>query len=269
MTCAIDVKQLYFRYETFTMENINMQLHRAEQKALVGLNGSGKTTLFKLLLGLLEPHSGEIHIFDRMLTHENLWEIRQEIGFLFQNPDDQLFAPTVWEDVAFGPRNQGLDDNEVNDRVEWSLNVVGMQDYTNRPVNQMSYGQAKRVALAGIIAMRPRVLFLDEPFTGMDFPMIRGIVEIIEELRGEGISVLYTTHNRFFLENWADSVLVLNDGKILFDGPTNEALSNQSVLDQIGDWNKLREQMIDSRSRVRVISCPPDALDESRSSGFA
>jgi cobalt/nickel transport system ATP-binding protein len=243
------------------MEDINMQLHRAEQKALVGLNGSGKTTLFKLLLGLLEPHSGEIHIFDRKLTKENLWEIRQEIGFLFQNPDDQLFAPTVWEDVAFGPRNQGLDLDDVNDRVEWSLNIVGMQDYTNRPVNQMSYGQAKRVALAGIIAMRPRVLFLDEPFTGMDFPMIRGIVEIIEELRGEGISVLYTTHNRFFLENWADSVLVLNDGKILFDGPTNEALSNQAVLDQIGDWNKLKEQMVDSRSRVRIIGCPPEELD--------
>ena len=172
MTCAIDVKQLYFRYETFTMEDINMQLHRGEQKALVGLNGSGKTTLFKLLLGLLEPHSGEIYIFDRRLTNENLWEIRQEIGFLFQNPDDQLFAPTVWEDIAFGPRNQGLEEDEVNDRLEWSLNVVGMQDYINRPVNQMSYGQAKRVALAGIIAMRPSVLFLDEPFTGMDFPIV-------------------------------------------------------------------------------------------------
>jgi energy-coupling factor transporter ATP-binding protein EcfA2 len=268
MTCALDVKNLNFSYETFTMEDINMQLHIAEQKALVGLNGSGKTTLFKLLLGLLEPHSGDIYIFDRKLSPENLWEIRQDIGFLFQNPDDQLFAPTVWEDVAFGPRNQGLNEEEVKDRVEWSLNIVGMQDFINRPVNQISYGQAKRVALAGIIAMRPRVLFLDEPFTGLDFPMIRGIVEIIEELRSEGISVLYTTHNRFFLENWADSVLVLNNGRIIFDGPTNEALSNQSVLDQIGDWNKLREQMIESRNRVRILGCPPEDSEESLSSGL-
>ncbi len=96
MTCAIDVEHVYFRYDEFKMEDINMELHQGEHKALVGLNGSGKTTLFKLMLGLLEPEAGEIYIFERKMTHENLWEIRKDIGFLFQNPDDQLFAPTVW-----------------------------------------------------------------------------------------------------------------------------------------------------------------------------
>ena len=257
MTCALDVDRLFFSYETFKLQDISMQLHRGEQKAMVGLNGSGKTTLFKLMLGLLEPTSGDVHVFDRRVSKDTLWETRQDIGFLFQNPDDQLFAPTVWEDVAFGPRNQGLREHEVEERVREALDVVKMSGYADRPVNQMSHGQAKRVALAGIVAMRPRILFLDEPFTGIDFPMVKRIVQIIEELHNEGISVLYTTHNRFFLENWADSVVVLREGRTLFDGPVEEALSRQEVLDQIGDWDALQIEMQASRSRVRDIGCPP------------
>ena len=233
-----------------------MELHIGEQKAMVGLNGSGKTTLFKLLLGLLEPESGEIHIMDRKVERESLWEIRQNVGFLFQNPDDQLFSPTVWEDVSFGPRNLGLSEDEIRERAEWALSIVGMSDFSNRPVNQMSHGQAKRVALAGIVAMRPQILLLDEPFTGLDFPMVSGIVDIVEALRGAGISVLYTTHNRFFLENWADSVLVLNNGQVVYDGPIDEALDAPLVLEQIGNWNQLAQKMAASRTRVRKIGFP-------------
>jgi len=256
LTCAIDVCGVYFRYENFSMENINMELHIGEQKAMVGLNGSGKTTLFKLLLGLLEPESGEIYIMDRKVERESLWEIRQNVGFLFQNPDDQLFSPTVWEDVSFGPRNLGLSEDEIQEGAEWALSIVGMSDFVNRPVNQMSHGQAKRVALAGVVAMRPQILLLDEPFAGLDFPMVSGIVDIIEELRGAGISVLYTTHNRFFLENWADSVLVLNKGRVIYDGPIDEALDTPLVLEQVGNWNQLAQKMAASRTRVQEIGFP-------------
>jgi cobalt/nickel transport system ATP-binding protein len=216
MTCALDVNNLSFSYDQFSMQDIKMELHQGENKALVGLNGSGKTTLFKLLLGLLEPTSGDIYVFERKLDRSSLWDIRKDIGFLFQNPDDQLFAPTVWEDVAFGPRNLGLLDDEVVRRVNDALKFVGMTGFENRPVNQMSHGQAKRVALAGIMAMSPKIMFLDEPFTGLDFPMVRSIVEIVKDLRKEGIAVLFTTHNRFFIENWADSVLALKDGRVVF-----------------------------------------------------
>lgn len=256
MTCALDINGLYFSYDDFAIEDVSFQLHQGEQKAMVGLNGSGKTTLFKLILGLLEPLDGEIYVFERPLTPESLWEVRQEIGFLFQNPDDQLFAPTVWEDIAFGPRNQGLSEDEVEERVRSALEIVHMSDFADRPVNQMSHGQAKRVALAGVVAMRPRILFLDEPFTGIDFPMVRRMVKIIEDLRNEGISVLYTTHNRFFLENWADSVLVLRNGQMLYDGPVEAALARQDVLDQIGNWDHLKQDMIESRSRVRSVGFP-------------
>jgi cobalt/nickel transport system ATP-binding protein len=243
MTCAIDVNHVYFRYDEFEMHDIKMQLHISEHKAMVGLNGSGKTTLFKLILGLLEPEDGDIYVFDRKVSRENLWEVRRNIGFLFQNPDDQLFAPTVWEDVAFGPRNLGLPEEEIKKRVADALQFVQMSDYINRPVNQMSYGQAKRVAIAGILAMQPKILFLDEPFSGLDFPMIRSIFDVIQRLRREGISVLFTTHNRFFLENWADSVVALKEGRVIFDGPVDTALKNDEVLSQIGDWDSLRRDM--------------------------
>ncbi|MFQ5831816.1 MAG: energy-coupling factor ABC transporter ATP-binding protein [Candidatus Thorarchaeota archaeon] len=247
MTCAIDLIKVNFRYNGFRMENINLQLHVGEQKAIVGLNGSGKTTLFKLIVGLLEPHSGEVFVFDRKLTRESLWEVRQDIGFLFQNPNDQLFAPTVWEDVAFGPTNLGLSEEEASKRVEWALDTVKMNDFTDQPVNQLSHGQAKRVALAGIVAMRPSILILDEPFSGLDFEMVSGIVDIIRELRQEGLSIMYTTHNRFFLENWAESVTVLDEGKIVFNGPVGEALSTGSVVDRMGDWTSLRKRMAKAR----------------------
>jgi len=250
MTCALDISHVFFRYDEFKMEDVTLNLHVGEQKAIVGLNGSGKTTLFKLILGLLEPQSGDIFVFDKKVTRDNLWEVRQNIGFLFQNPDDQLFAPTVWEDVAFGPRNLGLSEEEVSERVEWALERVGMSSFVDRPVNQMSHGQAKRVALAGVIAMRPGILILDEPFTGLDFKMVQTMIDIIQKLRQEGISILYTTHNRFFIENWSDSVAVIEDGRIIYDGPTKEALRRKEVMDNIGDWNQLREQIVSYRSKL-------------------
>lgn len=243
MTCALEVNHLYFRYKEFSLEDVSMNLHLGEQKALVGLNGSGKTTLLKLIVGLIEPESGSVHIFERKVERQNLWEIRKDVGFLFQNSDDQLFAPTVWEDVAFGPRNLGMAPDEVAERVEWSLGTVGMSDFVNRPVNQMSHGEAKRVALAGIIAMRPKILLLDEPFAGLDFPMASTMVDIVHNLRNDGISVLYTTHDRFFLENWADSVAVLHGGRLIYDGPVEHALQDVSIRQQIGDWDALRHRM--------------------------
>lgn len=243
MTCAIEINNLNFRYNEFSLEDVTMNLHLGEQKALVGLNGSGKTTLFKLILGLLEPTSGSIHVFERKAELENYWEIRQDVGFLFHSPDDQLFAPTVWEDVAFGPRNLGMSEEEVGQQVEWSLDKVGMSGFVNRPVNQMSHGQAKRVALAGVIAMRPKILLLDEPFAGLDFPMVSTMVDIIQDLRNDGMSLLYTTHNRFFLENWADSIAVLHDGKLIYDGPTESALQDNSINKQTGNWEELGNRM--------------------------
>ncbi len=206
----IELEHVFFNYPGFSIDDVTTDLKNGELKAVIGLNGSGKTTLFRLILGLLEPRQGQIRVFGRVVDKNNLWSVRQDFGFLFQSPQDQLFAPTVWEDISFGPRNQGLREEEIGARVQQALDVVGLSEMGERPVNRLSHGEAKRIALAGIIAMRPKILLLDEPFSGLDYPMIASLLDIVNNLRREeGVSVMYTTHDRFFLKNWADSVLVL------------------------------------------------------------
>ncbi|MCF2136007.1 MAG: energy-coupling factor ABC transporter ATP-binding protein [Candidatus Thorarchaeota archaeon] len=243
MEPAIELEKVNFRYPKFALRDISLSLMNGEQKVLVGLNGSGKTTLFRLILGLLRPTSGKIRVLGTPVVQENLWVIRQQVGFLFQNPSDQLFAPTVWEDVAFGPKNLGLSEEEIRHRVEWALDVVGMKDFLERSVNKLSHGQAKRVALAGIVAMRPKVLLLDEPFTGLDFPMVESMIDIINQLRADGASVMFTTHNRIFIENWADSIAIMDNGMLVYDGPVEEAFDRPELVTLMGDWSCLKKKM--------------------------
>ncbi|MHA1772211.1 MAG: energy-coupling factor ABC transporter ATP-binding protein [Candidatus Thorarchaeota archaeon] len=253
METSIKLDKVNFSYPQFALRDISLSLMKGEQKVLVGLNGSGKTTLFRLILGLLKPLSGEIHVLGLPVIHENLWTIRQQVGFLFQNPSDQLFAPTVWEDVAFGPKNLGLSEEEIQHRVEWALDVVGMRDFIERPVNKLSHGQAKRVALAGIVAMRPKVLLLDEPFTGLDFPMIESMIHIINQLRADGASVMFTTHNRIFIENWADSIAIMDNGLLVYDGPVGEAFDRSELVTLMGDWACLKKKMNGSDCLTGVV----------------
>ncbi len=243
MDVLIDAQHLYFSYGSFTIRDVSMQLGLGEHKVLVGKNGSGKTTLLKLIVGLLRPTSGEVFVFNKRVEKQNLWQIRQQIGFLFQDPNDHLFAPTVWEDVAFGPRNMGLSQEEIQERVRWALELVELSDMADRSVHELSYGQAKRAALAGLLAMRPKILILDEPFAGLDFAMTEALIEILEGLRRERVSILYTTHDRFLVENWADSMLVLEDGRVLFDGPVETGLGKEAVIAQIGDWESLERRL--------------------------
>ncbi len=253
MDSAIVMDNVCFKYPTFEIRNVSLTLGVGEQKVLVGLNGSGKTTLFRLILGLLRSTSGTIEVLGMPVVRENLWRIRQNVGFLFQNPSDQLFAPTVWEDVIFGPRNLGLSEDEVRQRVEWALDIVEMSDFVDHPVNKLSHGQAKRVALAGIIAMKPKVLLLDEPFTGLDFPMVESMVDIIDQLRAQGTSVMFTTHNRVFIENWADSLAIMDNGQLAYDGPVDEAFSQSELVSLMGDWSCLEKKMNGADCVTRVV----------------
>lgn len=248
VTSAIEIDHVFFSYSSFSMKDIITRLETSELKAVVGLNGSGKTTLFRLILGLAEPGQGEIRVLGRTVTRNNLWVVRQDLGFLFQSPQDQLFAPTVWEDVGFGPRNQGLPEYEVSTRVQQALEIVGLSEMRQRPVNRLSHGEAKRIALAGIIAMHPKILLLDEPFSGLDFPMVAGLLDIVNSLRREErVSVMYTTHDTFFLKNWADSVLVLRRGCVVYDGAVEEAMASTDLQPEVGGWRLLREHLTGSR----------------------
>ncbi|MFX1426199.1 MAG: energy-coupling factor ABC transporter ATP-binding protein [Promethearchaeota archaeon] len=224
------------------MANLSFRIEKNSVYALTGNNGSGKTTLLRLLVGLLKPKSGLIKIFNKTLTRNkrDLWEIRQSIGFLFQNPDDQLFAPTIEEDISFGARNLKLDEDEVKKRVNWALEAVDLEHFRDYSPFNLSWGQKKRAALAGVLVMKPKLLILDEPFANLDFTSIYNHLTIIEKLRKDNnITILFTTHNLFFVEKWADKMLVLNEGKIIFEGEPIEGLNNLAIRKILGSYDDI------------------------------
>ncbi len=232
-----------FEYNSnFSISDLSLIIEENSIYALTGNNGSGKTTLLRLLVGLLKPKSGTIKIFNEILTRDKnqLWKLRQRIGFLFQNPDDQLFAPTIEEDVGFGARNLGLEEEEVKKRVNWALEAVNLTEYRNFSPYDLSWGQKKRAALAGLLVMKPKLLILDEPFANLDFRSIYNHLKILETLRKEEkMTILFTTHNLFFIEHWADKVLVLNDGKAVFEGNIEEGLNNPKIKKLLGSYEDI------------------------------
>jgi cobalt/nickel transport system ATP-binding protein len=234
---------LNFGYKSgFRIHDVSLKIEENSVYALTGNNGSGKTTLLRLLVGLLKPRSGKIKVFDKELTRDkkDLWQIRQKIGFLFQNPDDQLFAPTIEEDVGFGARNLKLEEMEVKRRVDWALRAVDLNDYKNYSPFDLSWGQKKRAALAGLLVLKPKILILDEPFANLDFNAIYNHLNIIEKLRKEEkMTILFTTHNLFFVENWADKMLILDNGKALYEGEPKEGLGNPQIIKLLGSYTQI------------------------------
>ncbi len=232
-----------FEYNSnFSVNDLSLTIEENSIYALTGNNGSGKTTLLRLLVGLLKPKSGTIKVFNEILTRDKnqLWKLRQRIGFLFQNPDDQLFAPTIEEDVGFGARNLGLEEEEVKKRVNWALEAVNLTEYRKFSPYDLSWGQKKRAALAGLLVMKPKLLILDEPFANLDFRSIYNHLKILETLRKEEkMTILFTTHNLFFIEHWADKVLVLNDGKTVFEGNIEEGLNNPKIKKLLGSYEDI------------------------------
>ncbi|MFX1379058.1 MAG: energy-coupling factor ABC transporter ATP-binding protein [Promethearchaeota archaeon] len=221
---------------------MSFKLEKNTIKALTGNNGSGKTTLLRLIVGLIKPKSGIIKVFDEILSTNKLrlWEIRKNIGFLFQNPDDQLFAPTIEEDISFGARNLKLDEEEVKLRVNWALKAVGLSNFRSHSPFDLSWGQRKRAALAGLLVMKPKLLILDEPFANLDFKSIYNHLVILEKLRKEtDITILFTTHNLFFVEHWADELIVLDNGRVIFGGQPNQGLGDVNIKKLLGSYDDI------------------------------
>jgi cobalt/nickel transport system ATP-binding protein len=226
------------------MTDLSLNVEENTIYALTGNNGSGKTTLLRLLVGLIFPKSGSIKIFNSVLTKERtqLWEIRKQIGFLFQNPDNQLFAPSVSEDVAFGARNLKLDEEVIQKRVDWALKAVKLEKFSDYSPFDLSWGQKKRIALAGLLVMKPRLLILDEPFANLDFRSIYNHLEILENLRKkEDLTILFTTHNLFFVEYWAEKMLFINEGKVIFEGNPKEGLIDPEVRELLSSYDEIRK----------------------------
>lgn len=232
----IKMENVKYRYKrnlqvTSAIDGINVKIDKGEFISIIGRNGSGKSTFAKLLNAILIPTEGDVYIKGIKTTDENhLWEIRKSVGMVFQNPDNQIVATTVEEDVAFGPENLGIPSGEIRRRVDEALKLVGMYDYRQHAPHLLSGGQKQRVAIAGVLAMQPRCLVLDEPTAMLDPRGRREVMDTVRRLnREEGITVIFITH---FMEEavYADRVIVLGDGEIIFQGTPEETFRQSSLL---------------------------------------
>ena len=265
MKSIIDVKNLSFRYkesqEYYDVKGITFHVKRGEWLSIVGHNGSGKSTTVRLIDGLLEAESGEIVIDGRRLTEENVWNIRRQIGMVFQNPDNQFVGATVEDDVAFGLENQGLSRQEMQKRVEEALDLVGMLDFKKREPARLSGGQKQRVAIAGVVALRPAILILDEATSMLDPEGRRELIETVKGIRKEyDMTVISITHD---LEEVAmsDRVLVMKRGEIESTSSPRELFSRND-LDQIGLDDPFANQLKHSLSQ-NGYDLPENYLTES------
>ncbi|MEE0024692.1 energy-coupling factor ABC transporter ATP-binding protein [Methanobrevibacter sp.] len=230
----LSVKNLSYTYPdgTRALKNVNMEIFKGEKVAIMGPNGAGKSTLFSHFNGLTEPTSGYLELDGKKMEYDKktLLEIRQKVGIVFQDPNDQLFAPTVKEDVAFGPMNLGLDYEEVEKRVNEALELVGMKKFKDKTPHHLSGGQQKRVAIAGIIAMRPEIMILDEPTAGLDPQGVDQVLTILNNLNKDGMSIVISSHDIEMVNGFAEKIFVLYEGELLARGDKHEIFSNKELL---------------------------------------
>ena len=232
----LEVKNIKYAYNADyqALKGVSLKVERGEMVALLGKNGAGKSTLFLHLNGIYEPDEGQVFIDGEELKYDkkSLLKFRQKVGIVFQNPDDQIFAPTVEEDVAFGPLNLGLPMEEVQDRVEEALARVGMSGFEKTAPHHLSGGQKKRVAIAGILAMKPEVMVLDEPTAGLDPQGVVNLQKLLRNLNDEGITIIISTHEVDLVPNYAKRVFVLVDGLLIAEGTPREIFAQPEILEQ-------------------------------------
>lgn len=266
MEPIIRLQDVQFEYLSFEGEEIaalngvTLDIQKGEFVVIIGHNGSGKSTLAKHLNALLRPSSGVVWIKGMDTRDEDkLWEIRQTAGMVFQNPDNQLVATIVEEDVAFGPENLGLPPEEIRRRVDEALKAVGMEEYAQAAPHYLSGGQKQRVAIAGVLAMKPEIIVLDEPTAMLDPVGRREVMETVKYLnRHEGITVVHITH---YMEEAvdADRVIVMEQGKIVLQGTPRQVFSQVEVLKEIGlDVPQVTE--LAYRLKAEGLDIPLDVL---------
>lgn len=232
---VIQASGVSFTYEegTRALQDVDFDAKSGEFVAMLASNGSGKTTLIKVLIGLLRPQKGKVFIRGQDIGRLSPDALYQQVGLVFQNPNDQLFAATVEEDVAFGPRNLGLSESEVGQRVTESLESVAAVELLGRAIHHLSFGEQKRVAMAGVLAMKPAILILDEPTAGLDPATEALMMRLLNQLnRRKGITVILATHSVDMLPLFADRIYVLSRGRVLRQGPSSEIFCDHAMIEE-------------------------------------
>ena len=232
MTNVLHDQDLHYSYHDghTALRGVSFEMFAGEKVALVGPNGAGKSTLMLHLNGILTGQ-GDVTVGDKRIMRDNLPAIRSMVGLVFQNPDDQLFSPTVFEDVAFGPLHMGLSKDEVVARVESALNDVRMSNYRDRLSHHLSVGEKKRIAIATVLSMNPQILVLDEPSAGLDPRARRTLINLLRELP---ITMLVSTHDMKLVEELFPRTIVMDEGMIVADGKTKDILADAKLLEAHG-----------------------------------
>ncbi|MGQ9468966.1 MAG: energy-coupling factor ABC transporter ATP-binding protein [Nitrososphaerales archaeon] len=233
---AIDVKDLKYVYPDgfVALDDVSIKVLRGERVAILGPNGAGKSTLLMLINGLLKPHKGSVYVLG-MPVDENLHKVRSSLGLVFQDPDDQLFCPTLWEDVTFGLLNMGLDKDEVIKRAEEALKNVGLDGYGEKAPHHLSAGEKKKAAIATVLAMKPEILVLDEPTANLDSRSRAELIELINDLhKSQKITLVTATHDVDFIPMVADRAYILKKGRIMAEGALEDIFSNFKMMRESG-----------------------------------
>lgn len=230
----LELINVSYRYNDVSvgLDKCSLAIVRGSRTALLGANGAGKTTLFQQLNGIFRPQAGKVFFDGKELDYSRngLYKLRSKVGIVFQNPDSQLFSASVREDVSFGPMNLGLDADTVKNRVEEALKLVVMTDHAEKPVHNLSYGQKKRVCIAGVLAMQPEVLILDEPMAGLDFQMQCEFMAVLAELHSNGMTIIIATHDMDFAWQWADELAILENGSCMGKFAIGELMNTPHLL---------------------------------------
>ena len=227
---ALELDKVSYHYgDIQALHEVSLNVPRGSKIALMGHNGAGKSTLISLMNGLESPSSGEVRLFGEKIEANQMAHIRRQVGVVYQDPDDQIFSPTVKEDVAFGPRNMGLSEVDIEQRVQTALGSVGMRPFADRSPFELSYGQKRRVAIAGVLAMQPEVIIMDEPMAFLDPKGRDDLQALLESLHFMGMTIVIATHDVDFAAEWADKIIILKEGRIYAEGGTDLLFDEQVV----------------------------------------
>lgn len=226
---TVEIQHLSYQYPDGrqALNNVSLRIEAGERVALIGPNGAGKSTLLLHLNGLLLPQTGSVRVCGIEVTKENAAHVRSAVGLVFQDPNDQLFSPTVFEDVAFGLIYQGFPEPEVRKRVHWALEAVGMAPYAERVTYHLSLGEKKRIAIATVLPLEPDILVLDEPTAGLDPRARRELITLLESLP---ITQLIATHDLTLASTLCSRTVVMDEGMVVADGPTGAILADRDLL---------------------------------------
>jgi cobalt/nickel transport system ATP-binding protein len=267
MPAIVSVKGVKFSYPAgvSAVKDVSFDIQKGERVAILGPNGSGKSTLILLIAGLLMPSRGEIKVFEAQTNSKGFHKLRSRIGIVFQDPDDQLFTPSVKEDIEYGPRNLGLAPEVISERCEHILGDIGISHLKDRPPHRLSFGEKKKVSLATALILKPELLILDEPTANLDLVSRRGLIDLLNELNAEGTTIVVSTHDVEALPELADRVIVVSQGSLLGDGEMHKVLQDVGLLDSAGLELPSIARLFTKLKELGLVDSVPITFDEALS----